>query len=239
MDSLMPVVPDPDIELVTKEQFVKVLPKGVKSRVSDDMVDNINKLLADPILREGFRENLFGFTKLLQEGRYKLQSYIDAVRFVSYKLAGNSNLEGYVKTFPDRYSRLVAEGASNNTISSYATMFNKTKLVNLIYEQTLVPTHILNADVFQRAINTQAHLMQHAKSEKVQTDAANSLLNHLKRPETHKIELDIGFKEDKTISELRDATAALVESQRKALESGAMNAKDIAESSIIEAEIIE
>jgi NADH dehydrogenase/NADH:ubiquinone oxidoreductase subunit G len=228
---------DPE-ELITKEQFEKVLPKHVKARLTDDMVVELNQLLEDPVLRENFRDNLFGYTKLLQEGKYKLQSYIDAVKFVSYKLIGNSNLESYIKTFPNRYQRLVTEGASNETISSYATMYNKTKLVNQIYEQTLVPSHVLNADIYQKAINTQAHLMMHAKSEKVRTDAANSLLNHLKKPESNKIELDIGFKEDKSIQELREATMALAEQQRQMIQAGA-SVKAVAESKIIEAEVVE
>lgn len=228
-------VPD---EEITKEEFMEVLPKHVKTRVSDEIIDDINGLLKDPVLRENFRENLFGYTRLLQEGRYKLQGYIDAVKFVSYKLIGFSNLEAYVKTFPDRYNRLISEGASNDTISSYATMFNKTKLVNQIFEQTLVPTHVLNADVFQKAINVQAHLMVHAKSEKVRTDAANSLLNHLKKPETNKIELDIGFKEDKSIQELREATTALAAQQREMIKSGE-STKKIAESRIINSEVVE
>lgn len=229
---------DPE-EAITREQFEKVLPKHVKSRLTDDMITDMNNLLSDPVLRENFRDNLFGYTTLLSEGRYKLQGYIDAVKFVSYKLIGNSNLESYVKTFPDRYQRLVDEGASNETISSYATMYNKTQLVNKIYEQTLVPTHVLNADIYQKAINTQAHLMMHAKSEKVRTDAANSLLNHLKKPEKNKIELDIGFKEDKSIQELRDATMALAAQQRQLIESGSLTAGKIAESKIIEAEVVE
>lgn len=225
-------------ETITKEEFQKVLPKHVKSRLTDQMVEEINDLLTDPVLRENFRENLFGYTTLLSEGRYKLQGYIDAVRFVSYKLIGSSNLEAYIKTFPHRYKRLVDENASNETISSYATMYNKTQLVNKIYEQTLVPTHVLNADIFQKAINTQAHLMMHAKSEKVRTDAANSLLNHLKKPEKNTIELDIGFKEDKSIQELRDATMALAKQQQEMIQAGA-SAKTIAESRIIEAEVTE
>ncbi len=224
-------------EIISKEQFQEVLPKHVKARVTDEIVNDINLLLKDPVLRENFRDNLFGYTKLLQEGRYKLKGYIAAVKFVSYKLIGNSHLESYIKTFPERYKRLVKEGASNEAISAYATMFNKTQLVNRIYEQTLIPTHVLNADVFQKAINTQAYLMAHANSEKVRTDAANSLLNHLKKPENSKIELDIGFKDDKSIQELREVTLALAQQQRLLIESGS-NAKQIAESKIISGEFV-
>ena len=220
-------------DVLTKDQFMKALPKAYRGKVNDDMIEDINKTLSSQELRENFRDNLVGYSSLLNDGRFKLTGYIDAVKYVSHKLLGSTNLEAYAKTFPDRVQRLVSEGADNDTISRYSTAFNKTKLVNLIFEQTLIPTHILNADVYQKAINKQAYLMAHAKSEKVQTDAANSLLNHLKRPEIHKVELDVGFKEDKTITELREVTAELARQQRAMITGGTMNASDIAASRII------
>lgn len=224
-------------EPLTREQFQKVLPKDIRGRVTDELIDNINKLLTEPELRDSFRDNLLSFGNIMNDGRYKLQGYIDACRFVSYKLLGSTTMEAYIKTFPDRYQRLLNEGTSDSAISAYAAGFNKTQLVNKIFEQTLVPTHVLNADVYQKAVNVQAYLMMNANSEKVRTDAANSLLNHLKKPETSKIQLDIGYKEDKTLEELRSTTQALVEQQRRLLEEKVINAKDVAEAVIISREV--
>lgn len=224
-------------EPLTKDQFLKVLPKDVRSRVSDEVIDGINKLLVEPELREMFRDNLLSYAGVMADGRYKLQGYIDACRYVSYKLLGSSTLEAYVKTFPDRYQRLLNEGTDNSSIAAYAAGFNKTQLVNKIWEQTLIPTHVLNADIFQKAINTQAYLMNNANSEKVRTDAANSLLNHLKKPEASKIQLDISYKEDKTLEDLRASTQALVDIQRRMLEEKVVDAKYVAESVIIPKDI--
>jgi hypothetical protein len=224
-------------EPLTREQFQRVLPKDVRGRVTEELVDSINKLLAEPELRDTFRDNLLSFGSIMNDGRYKLQGYIDACRFVSYKLLGSTTMEAYVKTFPDRYQRLVNENTPDNVISAYAAAFNKTQLVNKIFEQTLVPTHVLNADVYQKAINVQAYLMVNANSEKVRTDAANSLLNALKKPEAAKVQLDISYKEDKTLEELRATTQALVEQQKRLLEEKVINAKDVAEAVIISKEV--
>jgi hypothetical protein len=202
-------------------------------------MSNINGLLQDQTTREEFRENLIGYASVLAQGRYKVEDYVSAVKYVSYKMLGSTNLEAYVKTFPDRYKRLLNDGVDDHRVSAYASAYNKNQLVNKIYEQTLIPSHILNADVFQRALNVQAELMVHANSEKVRSDAANSLLTHLKRPEVTKIELDVGLKEDKTITDLRQATMALAASQRAMIKSGMMNAKEVAHSQIIEGEVIQ
>lgn len=224
-------------EPLTKDQFLKVLPKDVRSRVSDEVIDSINKLLEEPELRDTLRDNLLSYAGVMADGKYKLTGYIDACRYVSYKLMGASTGEAYAKTFPDRYQRLLDEGTDNSSIAAYAAGFNKTQLVNKIWEQTLIPTHVLNADIFQKAINVQASLMMTANSEKVRTDAANSLLNHLKKPEAAKVQLDISYKEDKTLEELRNTTQALVDMQRRMLEEKVVDAKYVAESVIIPKEV--
>jgi len=232
-------------EQLTIEQFHRVLPKQVKAKLTPEMIKNINGVISDPGIRDNYRDNLLSYTNVMQDGKYKIQSYIDAVRYVSHKLMGSSNVEAYTKTFPVRYQRVVNENkhlepeAIGKILSSYVAAYNKTKLVVKVFEQTLVPSHILNADMYQKALNRQAYLMTHANSEKVQSDAANSLLTHLKMPEVNKIELDIGVKQDKSIDMLREATLALAKQQQAAINRGDMTAHDVAHSSIIQGEAVE
>lgn len=221
--------------VLDQESFKKVLPGQLKKTVNEELIKGVNKILADPMCGASFRENLFGYVNVLKEGKFKLESYVDAVKYVSYKLMGDTNIVAYTKAFPERYERMVKKGMCSKDINSMVTSYNKNKLVNLIYEQTLVPSYILNADLYQRALNTQADLMINAKSEKVRTDAANSILNHLKAPEKKTIELDIGIKQDSTLEDLRATTRELVEQQKKMLNTGYANAKQIADSKIIEA----
>ncbi len=225
--------------MLSVEQFQKVLPPQVKKNVDQDLVDHINKLITDPEEREQFRDNLLSYANVMKDGKFKMESYINAVRYVGFKLRGDSNIDAYVKTFPDKYQRFINQGVNSKDIASYVTAYNKSKLVNLIYEQTLVPSYVLNQDLYQKALNVQAELMMTASSEKVRTEAANSLLSHLKMPETKKVELDIGMKEDKTIEALRASTMELVAQQRKMIQAGAMNAQEVAHTKlIIEGEVV-
>lgn len=221
---------------LTKEQFVKVLPAKMRSCVNQALLDQINTTLADPTLHENYRDNILSYTNVMVDGRFKITSYLDAVRYVGFKLMGSTNIEAYVRTFPDRYQAHLLRGTSEKDIASHVTAYSKNKLVFLIMEQTLIPTHILNQDMYQKALNVQAELMVSAKSEKVRTDAANSLLNNLKAPETKKIELDIGVKEDKSIQELRQVTMDLVAQQRSMIASGVSTAQQVAHSEVIQGE---
>ena len=219
--------------MLTLDQFQLALPDKVKKSINQELIDQINNTLSDPEMFESYRDNLISYTKVMADGKFKVTQYIDAVRYVSFKLMGCTNIEAYTKTFPDKYQRFIQQGVQAKDIASYVTAYNKSKLVNLIFEQTLIPSHVLNQDLYQRALNVQADLMINAKSEKVRCDAANSLLTQLKTPEVKKVELDIGVKEDSSIAALRATTLELARQQRLMVESGAMNAQDVAHGKLI------
>lgn len=218
---------------LTVDQFKHALPPAMKKSVNQELIDKINQTLSDPDMFETYRDNLLSYTRVMADGKFKVSNYIDAVKYVSHKLMGNSNIDAYSKTFPDKIARFTQSGVSGKDIASYVTAYNKSKLVNLIMEQTLVPMWVLNQDLYQKALNVQAELMMGAKSEKVRSDAANSLLTHLKQPEVQKVELNIGAKEDSAILALRESTMALVRQQKMMLESGAANAQDMAHSKLV------
>ncbi len=218
---------------LTIDQFKQALPDKVKKSINQELIDQINTTLSDPEMFESYRENLLSYTKVMADGRFKVDSYVQAVKYVSHKLMGCTNIEAYTKTFPDKYARFVQQGVQAKDIASYVTAYNKSKLVNLIFEQTLIPSYVLNQDLYQRALNVQADLMVNSGSDKVRCDAANSLLTHLKMPETQKVELEIGVKEDSSIAQLRQATLELARQQRLAMEAGAMNAQEVAHARIV------
>jgi len=227
------------MDALTVEQFKKALPDKARKNVNPALLAQINKSLSDPDMYDTYRENLLSYTNVMADGRFKLSGYIDAVKYVSHRLTGKTSIAAYSITFPEKIQRWAANSMSAKDISSHVAAFNKSKLVTLITEQSLIPSWILNQDLYQQALNTQTELMLTAKSEKVRTDAANSILSHLKMPETHKIELDIGIKKDSSIDALRMATMSLVEEQRKAIASGSMNAQEIAHSKVVIGERID
>lgn len=219
--------------MIQEDQFKSLLPKQYKGTITQEVMDSINNALSDPIAMEAFKENLLSYTSVMKDGRFKIGDYISAVKYVSLKLLGHSNVKAYFKTFPDRHQKFIDEGTSDKDISAYVAAYNKNKLVNLIMAQTLVPHHVLNNHMYQEALNVQFELMKDAKSEKVRSDAANSLLTHLKPPETTKIELDIGVKEDGIISSLKEKMVELAAMQAKHIELGLSSANDIARSNLI------
>lgn len=222
--------------MLSKEIVQKAVPPNLKNSITQEMVDTINTIVSDPILAETVRNNFLSYTGVLQDGKFKIEDYLHAVMYVSYKLMGSSNQEAYIKTFPERYQILVEKGTSNKDIAAYVSAYNKGKLVNLIYEQTLVPSWVLNQHIYQQAINTQYELMTDDEvSAKVRSDAADSLLNHLKKPEAVKGQISMEMRETSGINELRKALTDMAAAQRHLIENGT-EVKDITGSTLIEAE---
>lgn len=222
-------------DMLSGEQLQKVLPKSLKGSVTQDMLDKVNALLTDSELAQNYRDNIIGFSSVLNDGKYKIEDYLNAVRYVSFRLLGSTQSDAYIKTFPERYDKFIREGKDAKTISSYVHAYNNNKLVASIYEQSMVPTWIVNAELYQKAINTQAELMVSAQSEKVRCDAADSILNHLKRPEVQRIDVNMNTNaENSVIDELRETTRKLVEQQKAMLQAGALTIEGVAGSKIIQ-----
>lgn len=205
---------------MTLDELQEALPKQLKRYGNQEFLDKVNNAITDPEVAQIVRENFVGYISVLAEGKFKTEDYLSAVTYVSYKLMGYSNKDSYAKTFPQRWQRHALLGTSEKDLSAYIAAYNKNKLVNLILEQSLIPTWVLNQDVYQKAINAQMELMTNATSELVRTQAANSILTHLKPPEIKKVELDIGMKQGSTLEDLKATMVALAERQKELITQG-------------------
>lgn len=227
-----------DENLLTREEISSAMPAHLKNSVSDGLVARVNAIANDPLESVHIRENFISYTHVLKEGKFKIDDYLNAAAYVTYKMMGFTNQDSYARTFPDRIRRLRAEGRDTQAISSYVSAYNKTKLVNLIWEQTLIAPWVLNQDLHQQALYVQADLMVNAKSEMVRTTAANSVLAALKRPENAKITLDVDVADVSGITELKDMVGRLAEAQQRTIEGGG-STKSIAHSELFDDEDVE
>lgn len=218
---------------LSKEDFVTALPSNVTKGVNSAVVDYVNEVLADQDTRERFKENLFNYNKILSEGKYKVSDYISAVMYISFKSMNYTNIEAFERAFPDKMARYTREGKTMDQIHNFVSAYNRTKLVVALTAQAIIPTHILNQDLYQESINVNAKLMRNASREDVRQRAAEFLATHLAPPVDNKVKLDIGVSED-FLSELRNATDRLVDGQLADIRSGRTTAAQIARTRIIE-----
>lgn len=221
---------------LTVTDVAKALPPNLKGAATQTFVDQINNIVNDPVVAEQVRNNFISYTKVLQDGKFKTEDYLHAVTYVSFKLMGMSNQDAYFRTFPQRHAALVAKGTQTKDIAAYVSAYNRGKLVNMILEQTLVPSWVLNQDLYQQALNTQAQLMISSPSDMVRTQAANSLLTHLSKPKEAGPLVSIDLRENSGMNELKDTLTKLAVQQQELIRAG-VSPKAIAEQTIIDAEV--
>jgi hypothetical protein len=209
---------------------------SLKGAATQSFVDQINNAVSDPILAEQIRNNFLSYSGVMKDGKFKTEDYLNAVVYVSHKLMNQSNQEAYFRTFPARHQALVAKGTSTKDISAYVSAYNRGKLVQMVMEQTLTPSWVLNQHLYQEALNVQADLMVNAVSEMVRTTAANSILTQLQKPKEMGPLLNIDMRETSGMAEMKDMLTKLATAQINAIAAG-VSTKAIAAQTIIDVEV--
>lgn len=220
--------------MLTLEQVASALPPHLKGAATQSIVNQLNAVADNPEVGEEIRNNFLSYTKVLQEGRFKTEDYLYAVRFVTYRLMGYTNKDSYMRAFPDRYAKLVADGRDSKEISAYVSMYAKGKLVNLIMEQSLVPSWVFNQHLHQKALNVLAREMNGAESSIARVNAANALATHTAKPKDAGPLISIDMRETSGMAEMKAAMKQMAEQQLKLIGNGT-TAKEIAAQPIIEA----
>ena len=219
--------------MLALESVRKLVPKNQRTLITQEFLDKLEASVNDSLVAEQFKENFVTYLNVLSKGKYKMEDYINAVKYVSFKLLGYSNINAYTATFPERYERLKAEGQTQ--IEAFVSMYNKNKLVMQIYEQTIVPSYVLNAPMHQQALNTlAAMIVDDDVRGMTKVKACEAILQYTKQPDVVKGELTIGIEQSDTINDLREITENLADTYRMMLEKKDMKLKDVAEANIID-----
>lgn len=218
------------------EAVRKLVPKSYRGMITQEFIDKIESSVGDSIIAEQIKDNFITYIGVLSSGKYKMEDYIAAVKYVSYKLLGYSNVKAYAATFPDRYQKLKE---NNQQIDAFVSMYNKGKLVMQIFEQTLIPTYVLNAPLHQEALNELAKMIKDPSVKGMaKVKACEAILQHTKQPDVIKGELTIGIEQQDTIAELRDVVEQLAEANRLSLERSVKSLKEVAEANIIDVPVL-
>jgi hypothetical protein len=228
---------------MTIAELKGVVPKHVRGMITERIVGIMNQLEGDhgEDFAEHYKQNFVSFSSVMKSGKYGTDDYMSAVKFVSHKLLQNSDIDSYQMTFPDRYQRLMEQyiefgdeaAIRSQKISPFVSAYKSGELVVRLIEQSLVPPRILNAPMFQQALNIQLDIAINSGSDVARTQAANSILTHLKQPETQKIELEVGIKGQDELEAIRTEMSRLAYQQQNSIELGMNTSLEIAESTLL------
>ena len=72
--------------MITKEELKASLPVNLRSAATDELTLKINSICADPIVAQEIGQNFISFANVMQEGKFKIDDYLNAVSFVTHSL---------------------------------------------------------------------------------------------------------------------------------------------------------
>lgn len=221
--------------IMTIDSVREMLPNTMRASVTQNIVDLLNTAANKPEDLEFIRDNFITYSDVIYEGKFKLESYLNAIKFTSFKLLGKNNREAYSLTFPEKYREMIADGKPASEISAYISAYSKTKLVTLLHEQMIVPDWILYRDIYNKAVKKNYDLMfDEDVSPTVQQKAAECLMRELKRPEEAS-KVDIKIDNSTKVSFVGQLEEAMNLLAQKQVESG-KSASELISNNIIEGE---
>lgn len=215
------------LESLTVESVKRAVGRNRVRYVDEEFVETLKKSLKESQIEGIYAENFFGWIDCI--GSNTLMSYVNAVKFVSWKLYGLTDINAYRATFPDRFARFVEEKKSRDYINGFASMYSRGKLVVELMKRTLIPSYVLNAPVFQEAINKLVEIIRDDSVKPMpKIKACETILNYTKQPEVIEGNLKIDLGRNDMIGELRDVTEKLAGTIMEGLNRGGITLGEVA-----------
>lgn len=212
--------------MLTIQEVITAVPATLKASINQSIVDTLNQLQHDPEVAEAIREGFLTYSSVIKDGKYKVQDYLNAVTYATFKQMEYNNHDAWCSTFPQRHAALVAAGKSKKDMSSHVSMYAKGQLVNKIMEQSMIEDWLLYRDLRHKSLMKLATLMDTAASEKVQVEAANALATHLAKPKAVGPAINIELNENSGMNELTALLEKMAVTQQQLIKDG-VSIKDV------------
>lgn len=198
--------------------------------ITQDTVDEINKLVEDPDYGESFLEQYVSYFNVIENSKeWSTPKYINALKFFCLVEGGNRLTDAYVKVFPERLEARYARNQGKSDIGGEASRYNASQLVNEIRKVATVPIQLIHRHLLHEAIMTSAKLMHDASvSPMVRQKAAETLIKELKPTDDTNVNIKIGMSDEAKSqqAQLVDHIGRIALQQQQMLAAG-LNIEDI------------
>lgn len=239
----MGIVTKPATE-VTMEDMKRLFPKK-KESITEELITIINDANNNPFFSgDEFMNNILTYKDVMEKQKASLKDYLAAIRFCAYLESEDYNLtEAYKKSHcHTEFVRERLDSPTNSAeykqLTNAASRYRKRPLVVQILTQSQLGLHLMFQGEQYRAINVLSDIMVNGRSEMARVAAAKELLANTKAPETHKIELDIGIRNESAMESLNAQLAQFAMQSMEQLRSGQVDLKTLG-SMKVEEEIID
>ena len=231
-----------DLKKLPEELTLDVVQTQLSSKtrkyVTQETIDTVKRIAEDPDYGEEFLETYLNNLNTFKNNvRGSHIQYINAVKFYTLVESGDNLTDAYIKVFPERYNDrckgLPESERTKNLVTSEASRFNKSVMVNEIRQLNAIPSYLIHRNLFLEALTVQADLMRGAKSEFVRQKASQVLIEKLDQPDRSDLVITVDDKATSVIDELRRVTEQLAATERSSIIEGRATVKDISERKLV------
>lgn len=224
---------DKPAKVVTVEELKKIFPKK-KESITEELVDIINDANNNPFFSgDEFISTVITYKDVLEKNKASIKDYLTAIRFCAYLESEDFNLtEAFIKSHS--HTEFVQKNMNSPTTSSEykqltnaASRYRKRPIVVQILTQSQLGLHLMFQGELYRAINVLSDIMVNGRSEMARVAAAKEILANVKAPETTKIELDIGLRNENAMESLNAQLAQFAMESYNQLKSGQTDLKQL------------
>ena len=227
--------------MIELEMVQEQLGKKKGELVTQDTVDELNRLIDDPDYGEEFLDGYVSYFNIMEgNSAWSTPKYMNAMKFFCLVEGGHSGVDAYVKVFPERLQARIDRGQGKDRMGGEASRYNASALVNEIRKVATIPVQLIHRHLLHEAIMVNADLMLHAKSEMVQQKAAETLIRELKPVEDTTIQLKVGMDDESRTAQrdLVTQVGTLALNMQKAVAAG-MDISEIQKLNIRKPDVIE
>lgn len=235
----MGIVTKPATE-VTMEDMKRLFPKK-KESITEELITIINDANNNPFFSgDEFMNNILTYKDVMEKQKASLKDYLAAIRFCAYLESEDYNLtEAYKKSHcHTEFVRERLDSPTNSAeykqLTNAASRYRKRPLIVQILTQSQLGLHLMFQGEQYRAINVLSDIMVNGRSEMARVAAAKELLANTKAPETHKIELDIGIRNESAMESLNAQLAQFAVESMNQLMAGKTDLKTLGSMTVIE-----
>lgn len=238
---------DKPAKVVTVDELKKIFPKK-KESITEELVDIINDANNNPFFSgDEFISTVITYKDVLEKNKASIKDYLTAIRFCAYLESEDFNLtEAFIKSHS--HTEFVQKNMNSPTTSSEyrqltnaASRYRKRPIVVQILTQSQLGLHLMFQGEGYRAINVLSDIMVNGRSEMARVAAAKEILANVKAPETTKIELDIGLRNENAMESLNAQLAQFAMESYNQLKNGQTDLKQLGsmkiEEEVIDAEV--
>jgi hypothetical protein len=226
---------------ISYEELKQRLPMSQGRLLTTKVVDMINDInSSEDFHKDQFIENMISYSSVLTSGRYKVEDYLKAVEFLSYKACGHTQLMAYEKTFREEIMIKMKTTSRSHDYTSAASNYAKGKLVTSIMAQAQIPLNLFFAQEKFKLVGVLLDLAYTSKNERIRMESADKALSQLQDPTDNKIEIDVNIKGDSAVRSLEEKMNQMAILAKENIEKGVSSLKQLADSKteeIIDAEV--